>query len=82
MQRRKWKLIYFHKDQKLELYNITDDIQEEKDLSEQEPQQLKKMASLMTKELKKKNAQLPSYKNNSLLIAWPNELKEYFKNNQ
>jgi len=49
-----WKLIYFHKTSELELYNLKDDIAEQRDLSKLFPQKLKEMAALMTLELKKK----------------------------
>ena len=75
----KWKLIYFHKDQKLELYNIEEDIKEEYDLSISMKLQLKKMASLMTAEMKKRNAQLPTFKKNAERIPWPDELASLVK---
>lgn len=60
-----WKLIYTHTNQNIELYNIKDDISEEHNLALDKPEKLKEMAQLMDKELKSKNAQMPTYKANN-----------------
>jgi arylsulfatase A-like enzyme len=71
-----WKLIYFHKYKTLELYNLSDDISEEHDLSAKYPEKVKVLAQLMTKELKSKNALMPTFKKDGKQIPWPDELLE------
>jgi arylsulfatase A-like enzyme len=69
-----WKLIYFHKYKTLELYDLSNDISEEKDLAAKYPEKVKELADLMTKELKSKNALMPSFKKDGKQIPWPDEL--------
>ena len=68
-----WKLIYFHKYGTLELYNLSNDISEEHDLSAKYPEKLKALAQLMTKELKSKNALMPTFKKDGKQVPWPDE---------
>jgi arylsulfatase A-like enzyme len=68
-----WKLIYFHKYQTMELYDLSNDIGEEKDLAAKYPEKMKEMADLMTKELKSKNALMPSFKKDGKQVPWPDE---------
>jgi len=70
----KWKIIYFHKSSELELYNLEDDIGENQNLGNKYPEKLKMMAKLLTKELKKRNAQMPFFKNTGKHIPWPDEI--------
>jgi arylsulfatase A-like enzyme len=72
-----WKLIYFEKYGRLELYNLKKDIKEEHDLSKQFPQKTKEMATLLTKKLKSSNAQMPSYKATGKQVPWPDEIAGY-----
>ena len=72
----KWKLIYFHKAAKLELYDIQADIGEKNDLSMLQAEKLKEMAGLLTKELKERGAAMPTYKRTGKQIPWPDELYE------
>jgi arylsulfatase A-like enzyme len=74
MRQGKWKLIYFHKEQTLELYDLQKDIQEENDLSASIPDQLKYMATLMTTEMKNRNARMPVVKKTGRPIPWPDEV--------
>ncbi|MDP3469807.1 MAG: sulfatase-like hydrolase/transferase [Daejeonella sp.] len=71
-----WKLIYFHKAAKLELYDIQADIGEKNDLSMLQSEKLKEMAGLLTNELKKRGAAMPTYKITGKQIPWPDELYE------
>jgi len=70
-----WKLIYFEKYGRLELYNLKNDIKEENDLSTEYPQKTKEMAHLLTQQLKVENAQMPSFKRTGKQVAWPDEIK-------
>jgi arylsulfatase A-like enzyme len=69
-----WKLVYLMKLQKLELYNLQDDIGEQHDLATQYPQQVSRLARLLGNELRARNAQMPTWKANGKQVAWPDEL--------
>jgi arylsulfatase A-like enzyme len=71
-----WKLIYFHKQQTLELYNLSKDIEEQHDLSGIEHTKTKALAHLLTQKLKERRAAMPSWLSNGQTIAWPNEIFE------
>ena len=68
-----WKILYFHKAGKLELYDLNADIGEQKDLSVLQPAKLGEMATLLTNELKKRGAKMPTYKNGGKQVPWPDE---------
>ena len=68
-----YKLVYLHKTSKLELYDLSKDIGEEHDLSQSHPEKLREMALLMTTELKKRKAPMPTYKATRKPIPWPDE---------
>jgi len=72
-----WKLIYFHKAAKLELYDLEADIAEKNDLSILQAKKLKEMAGLLTTELKNRGALMPTYKKTGKQIPWPDELYEH-----
>ena len=69
-----WKLIYFHKQQVLELYDLSKDIEELHDLSSREVTKTKALAHLLTHKLKERNASMPSWLASGKTIAWPNEI--------
>ena len=69
-----WKLIYFEKYGRLELYNLKKDIKELNDLSKIYPSKTHKLAKLLTSELKNKNAQRPLYKKDGKPVPWPDEV--------
>ena len=71
-----WKLIYFHKQQTLELYNLSKDIEEQYDLSSVEQAKTKTLAHLLTQTLKERGAAMPSWLSNGQTIAWPNQIFE------
>lgn len=70
-----WKLIYFEKYGRLELYNVKNDIKEQHDLSKQFPEKTKELARLLTQKLKSYKAQMPFYKSNGKQVPWPDEIK-------
>ena len=74
-----WKLIYFHKDAVLELYNLKTDIEEKNDLSSKMPQKLRSMSRQMENLLKSRKAQMPTYKTNGNEIPWPKEIAHQMK---
>ncbi len=74
MRQGDWKLIYFHKTQTLELFNLKDDIGEQKDLASSYPEKVKTMAKVLTNELKIRKSQLPTVKSTGKTIPWPDEI--------
>jgi arylsulfatase A-like enzyme len=69
-----WKLVYLMKDQKIELYNLADDIGEMKDLSKSNPAKARELAGELTQKLKKWDAQMPTFKQDNSVVKWPDEL--------
>lgn len=76
-----WKLIYRHGTFDFELYNLNDDISEKKNLASGQPDRVKKLAKLMTRLLKERNAQMPTFKANNphgfqagQAVPYPNEV--------
>ena len=69
-----WKLIYDYRKQKLELYNLKDDIGELNDLAAQNPAKVKELAGLFTAQLKKWDVQWPVFKNTGKTVVWPDEV--------
>ena len=69
-----YKLIYFHKTEEMELYNLENDLAEEHDLSAMMPEKLREMAALMTSALQSRNAPMPSIKSTGKQIPWPSDL--------
>ena len=71
-----WKLIYFEKYARLELYNLKNDIKEQHDLSKRFPEKTREMAHLLTQQLKSYKAQMPSLKKTGKQVPWPDEVNE------
>ncbi|WP_341837152.1 sulfatase-like hydrolase/transferase [Chitinophaga pollutisoli] len=69
-----WKLVYFEKPGKLELYHLATDIREEHDLSAQNPAKTREMARLLTAQLKRQKAQMPVYIQSGKPVPYPDEL--------
>jgi arylsulfatase A-like enzyme len=70
-----WKLVYLMKQQKLELYNLKNDLGEHEDLSGRYHAKVKELAIKLTSQLKDYKAQMPTYKSNGKPAPWPDELK-------
>ncbi|CAL1519699.1 sulfatase [Chitinophaga sp. MM2321] len=68
-----WKLIYFEKYGRLELYNLKDDIKEEHDLAKTNPGKTKEMAKLLTRKLKGYDAQMPVYRETNKVVPYPDQ---------
>ena len=69
-----WKLIYRHRTQALELYNLADDIGERNNLAETEPERLAELAEAMTVQLIDKGALMPTVRATGEPIPYPNQL--------
>ena len=68
-----WKLIYYHLDQRFELFNLDLDIGETNNLSKNNPDKLAELAHDLTDYLISVDAQMPSYKNTGQKIPFPSE---------
>lgn len=66
-----WKLIYFHLDQKYELYNIREDIEEKNDLHENHPDIVQRLANNLRRILIERKAQMPVLKKTGLPVPLP-----------
>ncbi len=66
-----WKLIYYHLDQRFELFNINNDIGETTNLAESHQKIRKDLATLLTNYLLSVNAQMPKNKQSGELIPLP-----------
>lgn len=69
-----WKLIYSMRNRTLELYNLETDLGEQNNLATKYPAKVKELATLLTKELKNRNAPMPTYKATGKRVPWPDEL--------
>lgn len=69
-----WKLVYYYDTGKKELFNITNDIGETKDLSASKPKLAKKLSIELGRYLRKVRAQRPSFKATSKVCPWPDEI--------
>lgn len=69
-----WKLIYFEKYGRLELYNLRNDIKEEQELSKKFPKKAMALARLLTQQLKARKAQMPVFKASGKQVPWPDEI--------
>ena len=69
-----WKLIYWYKESKKELYNITEDIGEKNDLSHAEPELVKDLSDRLGKYLKSAGAKSPVEKETGKARPFPDEI--------
>jgi len=68
-----WKLIYYHRSEQFELFNLQDDIGEITNLFPVETKTAQELADTLTQFLQSVEAQMPSHKATGELVAWPNE---------
>ncbi len=68
-----WKLLYNMRNQSVELYNLSKDIREQKDLSNQYTAEVKKLTILLGTELRKRKAQMPILKSSGKEIPFPDD---------
>ena len=69
-----WKIVYRHREQTLELYNIAEDITERNDLSRSNPEKLQEMAAALTAKLEGYEALLPTFRTTGERVPMPVEL--------
>jgi arylsulfatase A-like enzyme len=68
-----WKLIYWYKESKPELYNIPEDISEVNNLASENPKKTKELAVKLGKYLREVNAGRPYFKETGKPCLWPDE---------
>ncbi len=68
-----WKLIYYHLDQRFELFNLKEDIGEQKNLVVENKEEASRLARLLTEELMEMEAQWPRLKERNQAIPMPIE---------
>lgn len=69
-----YKLVYWYKDGKKELYNVREDIGESRDLASEYPELVKELSADLGTYLRKVEAQRPTYKSNGKSCPWPDEI--------
>lgn len=69
-----WKLIYFYETGRKELYNITEDIGEDHDLSSERPEIVRKLSRELGRYLRRAGGQRPSFKATGQPCPWPDEI--------
>ena len=69
-----WKLIYFHHNQTIELYNLKDDIFENNNLVLKENKKRIELSNMLTNYLISVDAQMPFNKLKNSVVPWPNEI--------
>ena len=69
-----WKIVYRHREQTLELYNIGEDITERNDLSQSNPEKLREMAEALTARLEGYDALLPTFRSTGERVPMPTGL--------
>jgi arylsulfatase A-like enzyme len=69
-----WKIVYRHREQKLELYNIAQDISERNNLAASHPDRLREMADALTAKLEGYDALLPTFRATGERVPMPNKL--------
>jgi hypothetical protein len=68
-----WKLIYWYKEEKSELYNISEDISETNNLAAINLEKTREMAEILGKYLREVNAGRPAFKESGKPCLWPDE---------
>jgi arylsulfatase A-like enzyme len=69
-----WKLIYYHTDQRLELFNLAEDLSETNNLAETEERKRKELATQLGRQLRAMEAQMPRILDTDQAIPWPDSL--------
>ncbi len=69
----RWKLIYQHNDQSFELYDLENDISEQKNLAACLPTKVEELRKTMGALLRERGAQMPTHDANGTAVPWPDE---------
>lgn len=71
-----WKLIYYHEDQRFELFNISNDIGESTNLAGEENEIMRELAKELGEYLRSVEAQMPTYKESGEQVPWPDAVRK------
>ena len=71
-----FKLIYFHSDQRLELYNLRDDISESENLAESRGDVVESLARQLGRFLEDCNADMPAMKGTGVAVPLPDRIND------
>lgn len=74
VRRGNWKLIYFYRDGRKELYDIPNDISEKHDLAAERPDVVKSLSKELGRFLRRSGAQRPTFKDSGQPCPWPDEI--------
>ena len=66
-----WKLIYYHLDERMELFNLKEDIGEQNDLLASNPEKVRELATVLSDYLQEVNAQMPVHRETGLRVSLP-----------
>ncbi len=69
-----YKLIYYHADQSIRLYDLKEDIGEKNDLAQSNVEKAKELAAKLSDHLKSVNAQMPFFKETGERVKYPIEI--------
>lgn len=69
-----WKLIYYHKSRKIELFNIKNDISEKHNLAAKNPKKANELAKVLSNHLRNVNAQMPFDIKTQKRVEFPDEI--------
>lgn len=69
-----WKLIYYHEDQRYELFNIKEDIGESTNLAASREELRRELAKELGDYLRSVDAQMPTFKENGEQVPWPDDV--------
>ncbi len=73
LRRGDWKLIYYHADQRFELFDLARDLGEEHNFATQQPKRVREMATELTQILQQCGAPMPVVKTAGRCVPWPLE---------
>ena len=69
-----WKLVYYYETGRKELFNITEDISEKRNVAEAHPDVVRRLSKELGQYLRKVDAQRPAFKATGKLCPWPDEV--------
>jgi arylsulfatase A-like enzyme len=80
LRRGDWKLIYYHADQRFELFDLAHDVFEQHNLAAEEPVRVLELASELTRVLNLHQAPMPRFKATGKPVPWPIEALRLHEN--
>jgi arylsulfatase A-like enzyme len=68
-----WKMVYDMRTGRKELYNLKDDLGEQRDLSGKEPRKLAELSSLLGQRLRAWQSPMPTFRTTGDQVPWPDQ---------